>query len=152
MVLVPHIRETNRAWSKYLPKRRNLAQEICALAAKSERIEGNVSVLLAGDRKLKQLNRDFRGKDKPTNVLSFPSGEAMFLGDIALSIDTLKREAKEQGKKLEHHFAHLLLHGILHLLGYDHEKARDAEKMEKKEIQILKKLGLGNPYQARYSR
>lgn len=102
-------------------------------------------VLLSNDKKLKELNYNFRGKNKPTNVLSFPGSNLG--GDIAIAYETLKKEAGKQGKKFEHHLAHLLVHGTLHLFGYDHEDDKDAKEMEKKEIMILKKLKIGNPYE-----
>lgn len=105
-----------------------------------------LSVLLTDDETLHRLNHDFRGKDKPTNVLSFPSGEKAYLGDIAVSLDTVARESQEQGKKPAHHLIHMLVHSILHLLGHDHEKEQDATHMEQKEIEILQRLGINNPY------
>jgi len=113
-----------------------------------------VSMLLAGDGELQALNQQFRGQDKPTNVLSFPSPEAIVagddaldvLGDIALSYQTIQREADEQSKNVVHHLTHLLVHGLLHLLGYDHEQDDDAAVMEQLEIDILGQMGLANPY------
>lgn len=112
-----------------------------------------VSILLTDDAAMQVLNRNFRGKDKPTNVLSFPGFEELdkdvevaMLGDIALGFETLQREAAEQGKALKDHYAHLLLHGFLHLLGYDHEDEDEAKAMEAIEISLLQQLGIGNPY------
>lgn len=108
-----------------------------------------VAVVLADDAMVQRLNAEFRGKDKPTNVLSFPADEVDedMLGDIILSVQTLEREASEQGKSIEHHAAHLLVHGMLHLLGYDHELSEeDAEEMESEEIALLDELGIANPY------
>lgn len=107
-----------------------------------------LSVLLSHDRRIRKLNRDFRGKDYPTNVLSFPSDEDdnTYLGDIAIAYETLQRECAEQEKPFDDHFRHLLLHGILHLLGYDHETDEDAEEMENLEINILEDIGIKNPY------
>ena len=107
---------------------------------------GEVALALADDALLRQLNRDYRGKDKPTNVLSFPSGEGDFLGDVAMSRETLVREALEQGKDERSHALHLLVHGILHLLGYDYETDKQADAMESLERRILEKLGIEDPY------
>ena len=111
-----------------------------------------VSVVLADDALLQLLNRTYRHQDKPTNVLSFPndaqaqelSGE---LGELFLSLDTLKRESLKEGKSLEHHFTHLFVHGVLHLLGYDHEEDEEAIEMESMEICILENLDIPNPYE-----
>ena len=113
-----------------------------------------VSVLLADDDTVHELNRTWRGKDKPTNVLSFPAapqpshaGVAMPLGDLVLAYDTLVRESGEQSKPLGHHLAHLLVHGTLHLLGQDHETGEaEADAMEALEIAALAGLGIPNPY------
>lgn len=109
-----------------------------------------VSFLFCDDARIRELNRQFRGKDKPTNVLSFPGpeplDEAQFLGDIALAFETIAREAQEQGKSLEHHCRHMIVHGFLHLLGYDHEESVEAEQMEATEIRILQALGVEDPY------
>lgn len=106
-----------------------------------------VSVVLTDDAHIQILNRDYRGKDKPTNVLSFPQEERSMLGDIILSIDTLKKESDEQGKPLLAHVSHMLVHGCLHLLGYDHESEDEAQEMEALEIRILDGLGIKNPYE-----
>ncbi|CAO4170948.1 rRNA maturation RNase YbeY [Methylorubrum populi] len=113
-----------------------------------------VSVLLADDATVQTLNRTWRNKDKPTNVLSFPAAEqplqpgmARPLGDVVLAYDTLVRESEEQSKAFEHHFAHLLVHGTLHLLGQDHETGEaEADAMEALEIAALRSLGVPNPY------
>ncbi|HJE24044.1 MAG TPA: rRNA maturation RNase YbeY [Methylorubrum populi] len=113
-----------------------------------------VSVLLADDATVQTLNRTWRNKDKPTNVLSFPAaaqplqpGMARPLGDVVLAYDTLVRESEEQSKAFEHHFAHLLVHGTLHLLGQDHETGEaEADAMEALEIAALRSLGVPNPY------
>ncbi len=109
-----------------------------------------VSLLFCDDARIRELNRQFRGLDKPTNVLSFPGPEpletALFLGDIAIAHETVAREAKEQGKTLEQHCRHLIVHGFLHLLGYDHEDDGEAEAMEAMEIRVLGRLGVEDPY------
>jgi len=114
-----------------------------------------VNVTLSSDAKVRVLNRDWRGKDMPTNVLSFPlmpirgkrmKGVPLVLGDIVLARQTLLREAAEPGKTLKGHFLHLVVHGTLHLLGHDHMNAREALRMEKREIVALTALGAPNPY------
>lgn len=113
-----------------------------------------VSVLLSDDAAIQVLNRDWRGKDKPTNVLSFPAsdtdgpvtGAPEMLGDIAVAFETTAREAIEQDKTFADHLSHLLVHGMLHLLGFDHETDRQADEMEPLEIEILAGLGIDSPY------
>ncbi len=113
-----------------------------------------LSVILTSDRAIRTLNRRWRGRDKPTNVLSFPApapgrlprGAPRHLGDIVLAYETVVREARQQGKPLDHHIAHLALHGFLHLLGYDHESHGQAETMERRERRILARLGVPDPY------
>lgn len=105
-----------------------------------------LTVLLAGDGKLRALNRAFRGKDRPTNVLSFPARAPDYLGDIALAYGVTAREARERRTSFADHAAHLVVHGVLHLLGYDHESDRDARVMEPKEVEILGGLGVRDPY------
>mgnify|MGYP001397582534 CR=1 FL=1 len=106
----------------------------------------SVCLLLADDATLQRLNREFRAKDRPTNVLSFP-GEAPMLGDIALAQETCAREAAAQGKALAAHLSHLVVHGVLHLCGYDHETDAEAEEMEALEVEILAGLGIADPYE-----
>jgi probable rRNA maturation factor len=118
-------------------------------AAEAGARSGLVTVALSSDANVALLNDRFRGKAKATNVLSFPPGagaEDGYLGDIIMARETVAREAAEQGVPLAHHVQHLVVHGILHLLGYDHLNAADAERMETLEIQILSRLGVANPY------
>ncbi len=108
-----------------------------------------LTILLADNAKLRALNASFRGKDKPTNVLSFPSASSdePYLGDVALGHGVVAREARAQGKTLAAHAAHLVIHGILHLTGHDHEKPNDARVMEALETDLLAKLGIADPYE-----
>jgi len=113
-----------------------------------------VSILLADDATVQDLNKNWRGKDKPTNVLSFPAapqpvppGCPTPLGDVVLAYETMVRESAEQGKPLQNHLAHLLVHGILHLAGQDHERGdTEAEAMEALEVAALATLGIPDPY------
>ena len=108
---------------------------------------GNVSHLtlrIVGEREGRRLNSKFRKKPKATNVLSFTYGKGS--GDIVLCHPVIAREARAQGKSIAAHYAHLVVHGILHLRGYDHEKKRDAERMAQREIRILRRLGFADPY------
>src|SRR6185312_7383342 len=110
-----------------------------------------LTILLTDNARLKALNASFRGKDKPTNVLSFPppAAERSYLGDIAIAYGVVSREARVQKKDFADHAAHLAVHGILHLLGLNHEKMREARVMETCEVHILAKLGISNPYAPR---
>ena len=112
-----------------------------------------VAIVLTDDSGIKTLNRNWRGIDKPTNVLSFPavqtpprSDEPRMLGDIAIAYETTRREAESEGKPFAHHLSHLAVHGFLHLVGYDHETDADAETMESLEREILAGLGVPDPY------
>lgn len=119
-----------------------------AAAAHHEGRFGTVSVLLGDDASIAALNKQFRSKDGPTNVLAFPAAEPRegFLGDIALAAETIVAEANFQGKRFENHAAHLVVHGFLHLLGYTHEQASEADVMEARERAILVSIGIDDPY------
>src|ERR1051326_7619626 len=110
-----------------------------------------VTVLLTHDGRLRELNAFFRGKNKTTNVLSFSPGseDAGYLGDIALAFGVVAKEAQTQRKTMAEHAAHLAIHGVLHLLGYDHENANEAKRMEALEIALLEQLGIADPYRPR---
>lgn len=127
-----------------------LLRRAARLALVGAERRGELTVLLAGDGTLRALNEKFRGKPKPTNVLSFQarSSDDGYLGDIALAFGVAEQEAAAAHIGLTDHAAHLVVHGVLHLLGYDHQTARDAHVMEKLEVAILKQVGIGNPYVA----
>ncbi|MUH71170.1 rRNA maturation RNase YbeY [Psychrosphaera haliotis] len=110
-----------------------------------------LTVRIVDEEESQQLNGDYRGKEKPTNVLSFPFEapahiELPLLGDLVVCAQVVNKEAQEQNKTAEAHWAHMLLHGSLHLLGYDHIEDADAEEMESLEIEILNEMGFNNPY------
>lgn len=107
-----------------------------------------ITILLTDDAALRRLNRDFRGKDKPTNVLSFPAPGRDYRGDIAIAYGVTRAEARASGKAFADHAAHLVVHGVLHLAGYDHVRAKDAKVMEPLEVKILARLGIADPYAA----
>lgn len=121
---------------------------VCAALAQIAPVNrGELSVVLSSDPDVQILNRDYRGKDRPTNVLSFPmEPKTGLMGDVIFALETLRREAQEQGKTFGDHFAHLLVHGVLHLQGFDHQDEASAEEMEAREIAALAQLGIDNPY------
>lgn len=122
-------------------------------ADRKRQIHSSLAIRIVGSPESRSLNRTWRGKDKPTNVLSFPAGDAPAggggapLGDIAICVPVVLREAREQGKLRTAHWAHMVVHGVLHLLGYDHVRPRDAELMEAREVEILAQFGYADPYQ-----
>jgi probable rRNA maturation factor len=133
-----------------------LADGLAAVGLVSPRIE--LGIVLTDDVHQRQLNRTFRGQDIPSNVLAFPAwrqgthtapGVPLLLGDVVLAFETVAREASEQGKSFCDHFRHLIVHGVLHLLGCDHGTEAEAAVMERLEISILAKLGVADPYHAR---
>ena len=107
---------------------------------------GEVTVRIVGAAESRRLNRQFRGKDKPTNVLSFPYARRPVSGDLVLCAAVVRREARKQGKPVAAHWAHLIVHGALHLRGYDHIKAADAKRMEARERALLAGFGFPDPY------
>ena len=154
------------SWREGLPNAARLARRAAraALAAAASRTRGGkrlaarggeIGIVLASDAFVARLNRDFRGKAGPTNVLSFAvlpedvasEGPAP-LGDVVIAYATAKSEARAAAKPLAHHFLHLVVHGVLHLLGYDHERDKDAARMERLEAEILRGLGVPDPYRA----
>ena len=106
----------------------------------------SITIRIVGEKESESLNYNYRNQKKPTNILSFVLSKNPLIGDIILCHPVIKNEAKNQNKKIRSHYAHLLIHGYLHLLGYSHDKELDADRMEKKEIQVLKKNGFQNPY------
>ena len=135
-------------WSEALTDIKALA--LIALAQVMQELEtpklGELSLAFINDAEIQTLNRDYRGKDRPTNVLSFPQTGPL-LGDIILARETVEREAQEKNISFEAHLTHLIIHGWLHLQGYDHETDATAQEMEAIEIAALGKLGIDNPYQ-----
>jgi probable rRNA maturation factor len=141
-----------------LPHARTLAQwarAAYAMRARAARRDAvsSLTIRVVGAAESRRLNRTWRGKDKPTNVLSFPSGttqaahgEALELGDLAICAVVVAREAREQHKVLRAHWAHMVVHGVLHLLGHDHQREREAHRMEALEVQLLAGFGYPNPY------
>lgn len=109
--------------------------------------ESEVSIILTCDKEIRKLNKKYRKIDKPTNVLSFETGDNYLLGDIFISFETVKKQAKKENKSFEDHATHLVIHGLLHLMGFDHIEEKQAEEMENLEILNLKKLGIKNPYE-----
>jgi probable rRNA maturation factor len=144
-------------WTRALPDAEAVtmraAQAALSLSPAHAGEEKGIAILLTDDSTVRDLNARFLGKDKPTNVLSFPAppdmpGTPGRLGDIALAYGVCAREAEEQGKSLAQHLSHLTVHGVLHLLGYDHETDGEAEAMEAVERAVLEVLGVPDPYAA----
>lgn len=135
-------------WTAALPEVEAVVER--AATAALGRIEGDVVVLLTDNAAVRDLNGRFRDKDKPTNVLSFPAPEsaAPHLGDIVLAYGVCAEEAVAQKKTLADHLSHLVVHGVLHLLGRDHEDDAEAEEMEAEEREILAGIGVADPYAA----
>ena len=163
--LTVHVTLKSRAWTHKLRNASACAKRAAITAMTTSNtntrlhLEGDeaveVGVTLGTDHSLRRLNNEYRGIDKPTNVLSFPCyspGDILIpdapilLGDIALAYGVVEREARESGKSLQAHLSHMVVHGVLHLLGYDHEGNDDATKMESLEINALAHLGFANPY------
>jgi probable rRNA maturation factor len=163
------IDKASSKWLRAFPLMQKKIEEAAALAfleakkpAAFKRRSFSLSIILTDDANVKMLNKNYRGQNKPTNVLSFPqinllkfrrtaldifpAREEIPLGDVALAFQTIRRECVAQDKSLENHVIHLIVHGTLHLLGYDHQRHRDAEAMEKLECDILKSLGYPDPY------
>ena len=152
--------DSSRSWEQLARKAAEaaIAESAFPQLADSER-PVEISVTLTGDEQVRALNAEWRGKDKPTNVLSFPmaderdltranvDGPELLLGDIILAHGVCEAEAADKGVSVEQHATHLLVHGTLHLLGYDHHEDRDAADMEAREVRALARLGIANPYE-----
>lgn len=164
-----HVEAGSKKWQRAFPrlKEKMEAAAACAfLHAKKpmafNRRAFDINILLTDDKNIQTLNKAYRGKNKPTNVLSFPqinfhhfkkaaldifpAKSVIPLGDVVLAFETLRRESVQQSKALEAHALHMVVHGVLHLLGYDHERLKDAKNMEKLECDILAVLGYSDPY------
>jgi probable rRNA maturation factor len=145
-----------RQWIEALPDARQLARQAARAAFKAGAGvcgEVELGVVLTGDSEQRRLNRDFRGRDAPTNVLSFaaaagvpPAGAPLLLGDVVLAFETVAQEAAARGRPLADRLTHLVVHGTLHLLGWDHQSEAEAAAMELLETAILAKLGVADPY------
>ena len=163
------VRILDPAWRRFWPQAaarvRGAARTALVWAERGRRADRGpaveLAIVLADDGEVRRLNRDYRGIDKPTNVLSFGGagdgrqrarGEPAILGDVILARETVVAEASAQGKSIADHSLHLVIHGILHLLGHDHESAREADAMEALEIDLLARLGVANPYAVRSGR
>lgn len=151
--------ERAAAWRRALPNAPAICRDAAAavLAHAAAGLTGaELAIVLADDALIAKLNRTYRGVAKPTNVLSFASAEPTrrrtslrLLGDVVVAHGTIAREARAQGKTLADHLTHLVVHGVLHLLGFDHERAVEARRMEALEVTILADLGVANPYRLR---
>jgi probable rRNA maturation factor len=143
-----------KLWKLQPTAEQTVRDAIAAAAAMLASKEGEVSVVLTDDAAIAKLNRAWRGIDKPTNVLSFPSsktttGGTVMLGDIVIAYETLVRECADEGGAFLHHLAHLAVHGFLHLVGYDHQNNADADSMEGLESRIMASMNMPDPYLAR---
>ena len=137
----------DRAWTKAVPNAAGLAREAAGAAAALGG-EGSIAILFTNDATVRRLNARFRDRDAATNVLAFPASANVegHLGDIALAFGVCAREAAEQDKVLVDHLRHLVIHGVLHLLGYDHQAEDQARRMEAVERDLLAALGVADPY------
>lgn len=149
------LRMQSRRWSEVAGWRERVAaaaEAALAVAPVQPARGAEVSVLMTDDRRIRVINRDWRGFDKATNVLSFPAvppsaiATSPALGDIVIAYETVLREAADEEKSVDDHLSHLVVHGLLHLLGEDHETDAEAERMERLEIAALARLGIADPY------
>lgn len=156
MKLAIDIAVEHEQWAVAIPALEELAEGVadaCLAEAHPQLADGaELSLLFCDDATIRGLNACWRKQDKATNVLSFPAasldqlGTARLLGDVAIAFETAEREASEEGKPFRDHVAHLIAHGLLHLLGFDHEDEADAERMERTERDSLARLGVPDPY------
>ena len=152
-----HIQVQSPLWSAQPLASQTVREAVDAAVGALSTAGGEVSILLTDDSEIARLNRDWRGIDKSTNVLSFPAsghragqGEKL-LGDIVIAYETLERESRDETRDFLHHLAHLAVHGFLHLIGFDHETDAQAEEMEELESRIMMRLNMPDPYVARES-
>lgn len=153
----PHIdiQTQSPLWEAQPLAAQTVRKAITAAASALSTAGGELSIVLTDDSAIRLLNRDWRGIDQPTNVLSFPasgnktSEDARLLGDIVIAYETLERECDNEGRIFLHHLAHLSVHGFLHLIGYDHQTDNQAEEMEGLESRIMTRLNLPDPYPSR---
>ncbi|TPV60639.1 rRNA maturation RNase YbeY [Aestuariibacter sp. GS-14] len=144
--------DTDESLLASLPNEAQVTEWASAVLSQLEISDKEITVRFVNADESQQLNNDYRGKDKPTNVLSFPfecppEVPLDLLGDLVICVPVIAQEAKEQHKPIAHHYAHMIVHGTLHLLGYDHIEDDEAEEMEALEILILAKLSIDDPYQ-----
>jgi probable rRNA maturation factor len=159
--LTVDIRMAAGAWLEALPDVEALVRIAAEAAWRTERRDPasaagpvEISVLLADDATVRELNHRHRGEDRPTNVLSFPAGpdipgappSPLLIGDVVLACETVATEAVARNRSMADHLRHLVIHGVLHLAGYDHKRAADAENMERLEKEVLAGLGVADPY------
>jgi probable rRNA maturation factor len=155
-ILPPHIniRIQSPLWDAQPLAEKTVRNSVLAAASALSTAGGEVSIVLTDDSVIRSLNLDWRGIDKPTNVLSFPASgpaadeETRLLGDIVIAFETLERECADESRDFLHHLAHLAVHGFLHLNGYDHRTDRQAEEMEGLESRIMARLNMPDPYRA----
>jgi probable rRNA maturation factor len=152
----PHIdvQTQSQLWEAQPLAAKTVRDAIAAAASTLATKAGEVSVLLTDDQAIAKLNREWRGIDKPTNVLSFPAsgkkgGNDIHFGDIVIAYETLERECDDENRKFLHHLAHLSVHGFLHLIGYDHQTESQAAKMEGLESKVMTRLNMPDPYLSR---
>ncbi len=138
-------------WRGAVPRAEALARRAVEATLADQRENGHLTILLTDDAEIRRLNGGFRGKEKATNILSFPAPYgSLTLGDLALSLGVVRREALAESRPMPAHFAHLIVHGTLHLLGHDHLAAGEAMLMERAETRILQRLGVANPWRNRW--